>query len=63
MDCVVGMAKIKNNSINFTLTDIPYNAVNRTHNGLRKLDKDNADILMFELDEFLNRVFRITKIV
>ena len=29
-------------------------------NGLRKLDKENADILTFDLQEFLNNVYEIT---
>lgn len=35
------------------LTDIPYDAVNRKTNGLRNLDKENADILTFNLNDFL----------
>ena len=61
MDCMEGMKNMKNDSVDFTLTDIPYNAVNRTSNGLRNLDKENADIMLFELDDFLNEVLRVTK--
>ena len=61
IDCMIGMRDLGDNSVDFTLTDIPYNAVNRADNGLRKLDKANADILTFEIDEFLNEVYRITK--
>ena len=44
-----------------TLTDIPYNEVNRKDNGLRKLDKGNADTLTFDLIKFLSNIYRVTK--
>ena len=59
-NCMMGMKKIKNNSIPFILTDIPYDAVNRSSNGLRNLDKKYADVITFELNEFLEEVYRIT---
>jgi len=61
MDCLEGMKLIDNNSINMTLTDIPYDMVNRKDNGLRNLNKENADIKTFELINFLKGVDRITK--
>lgn len=54
------MKSIPNNSINLTLTDIPYDSVNRSSNGLRKLDKGNADIITFEIELFLKEIDRIT---
>lgn len=59
-DCLDIMKEMDDNSIDFTLTDIPYDAVNRDSNGLRNLDKGNADIITFDLDEFLKQVYRIT---
>lgn len=47
-------------SVNLTLTDIPYGVVNRDDNGLRNLDKENADIMTFELKDFLPEVYRVT---
>lgn len=44
-----------------TLTDIPYGEVNRSSNGLRNLDKENADILTFNLQDFLNKIYEVTK--
>lgn len=44
-----------------TITDIPYGAVNRDSNGLRNLDKELADVMTFELEEFLDQVWRVTK--
>ena len=35
--------------------------VNRADNGLRNLDKSHADILTFNLDNFLNEIYRLTK--
>lgn len=59
-DCLDIMAKIDEGAVNFTLTDIPYDAVNRDSNGLRNLNKGNADIITFNLDEFLKQVLRVT---
>lgn len=60
-DCMEYMKGVKDNYFDFTLTDIPYNVVNRDSNGLRNFNKENADVLLFDLDKFLNEVYRITK--
>lgn len=60
-DCIEKIKEIDNLSINLTLTDIPYDMVNRKSNGLRNLDKGNADIITFNLQDFLIEVNRITK--
>ena len=60
-DCMMLMQLLPNNSVDFTLTDIPYDEVNRKSNGLRNLDKDKADILTFNLYGFLDGVYRVTK--
>lgn len=54
------MKTMESNSVNLTLTDIPYGVVNRDDNGLRNLDKENADIMTFELKDFLPEVYRVT---
>ena len=59
-DCITKLATMQDNSVNFTLTDIPYDAVNRTSNGLRELDKGKADVLTFDLLKFLGQVYRVT---
>lgn len=59
-DCLDMMAKMNDGAVDFTLTDIPYDAVNRDSNGLRNLDKGNADIITFDLDEFLKQALRVT---
>lgn len=59
-DCMKIMPTLAKNSVNLTLTDIPYDMVNRVDNGLRNLDKGKADILTFDLDAFLDELYRIT---
>lgn len=61
LDCIYGMKEFENNKVDFTITDIPYNAVSRNSNGLRNLDKKDADIITFDLNIFLEELFRITK--
>lgn len=59
-DCLELMKDMKDNSVDFILTDIPYDEVNRNSNGLRKLDKGVADVLTFDLFSFLDRCYSIT---
>lgn len=61
LDCICGMKEFEDNKVDFTITDIPYNAVSRSSNGLRNLNKKEADILTFDLNIFLEEIFRITK--
>ena len=60
-DCISFMNTLSENVFDLTLTDIPYNGVNRKSNGLRNLDKSFADILTFDLNTFLSEVYRVTK--
>ena len=60
-DCMELMNNIPNESIDLVLTDIPYNEVNRKDNGLRKLDKENADVLTFDLINFLEQLYDKSK--
>lgn len=50
-DCIQGMKRIPDGSVDCVLTDIPYGEVNRDSNGLRILDKQDADIVTFDLCE------------
>lgn len=68
MDCIEGMRLIPDKSIDLILTDIPYDGVTKKGaerakyaGQLRKLDKGKADILTFEIDDFLNECSRILK--
>lgn len=49
------------NVVDLTITDIPYDMVNRPSNGLRNLDKGNADIITFNLQDFLENIYKLTK--
>ena len=60
-DCMELMARLEDKSIPLVLTDIPYNHVNRSSNGLRTLDKEDADILTFDLEAFAKEVYRVCK--
>jgi DNA modification methylase len=61
-DCIELMDTMLSNEreITLTLTDIPYDSVNRKSNGLRNLDKENADIMTFDLHKFLEDVYEVT---
>jgi len=58
-DCLEVMQKLieVGNKVDTTLTDIPYDGVNRKSSGLRNLDKDKADECTFNLDIFLDKVY------
>jgi site-specific DNA-methyltransferase (adenine-specific) len=55
------MKEMQADSVVMTLTDIPYEVVNRSSNGLRNFDKAYADEKTFDLDVFLAEVVRVTK--
>ena len=61
LDALSLMKKLKNNQVDLLLTDIPYEKVNKSSNGLRKLDKLDANTKTFELRDFLKEVERVTK--
>lgn len=56
-NCMNYMKTMPDGCVNLTITDIPYGEVNRDSNGLRTLDKENADIMTFDLQEFLPELF------
>lgn len=65
MDCMELMSNMREREreqsyVNLTITDIPYGKINRDSNGLRKLDKENADIMTFNLQSFLENIYEIT---
>jgi len=60
-DCMEFMRGVTDNFFNITLTDVPYGKVNRESNGLRTLDKEAADVMTFDMHEFLTELYRITK--
>lgn len=58
-DCLVAMVEIPDTSVDMVLADIPYDVVNRKSGGLRNLDKGNADVLLFSLEEMMDAVCRV----
>ena len=46
-DCMKVLKQLDDNSVDLTLTDIPYGEVNRASSGLRNFDKGDADIVTF----------------
>ena len=60
-DCLVGMKKIPREGVNCIITDIPYNECNRQSNGLRKLDKDKADVGDFDIIDLTKNLCDKTK--
>jgi len=58
MDLLSG---IEDDHVDLLLTDIPYNEVNRKSNGLRNLDKGDADVLDIPLAELVREMVRVTK--
>lgn len=60
-DCMNIFPNMPDNNVDLTLTDIPYDNVNRNSGGLRNLDKSKADVLTFDLSKFLDEIYRVTK--
>ena len=60
-DCMDILPKMPDSSVDFTITDIPYGEVNRPDSGLRNITKGAADIMTFDLNEFLQEIYRVTK--
>lgn len=60
MDCIKGLVEIPDKSVNMVLTDIPYGFVShKIDNGLRKVNKDSADEVNFDMDTLLDELVRI----
>lgn len=62
IDCIKGMKKLNDNSVDMILTDIPYGEVNKNTNGLRKIgyyNKGTANTITFDLTSFLIQCVRI----
>jgi len=60
-DCIDLMKSMGDNSVDVTLTDIPYDVVNNYECGIREYNKGNADVLTFDLQTFIDETVRITK--
>lgn len=60
-DCLDIMKKMDNESVDLLLTDIPYGGVNRKSNGLRNLDKKDADVFTMDMQFLIREMVRVTK--
>lgn len=60
-DCLGVMKDMENDCVDLLLTDIPYGGVNRKSNGLRNLDKKDADIFKMDLSALIKEMVRVTK--
>lgn len=60
-DCITALKNLAADSVDLILTDIPYDKVNRPSGGLRNLDKKDADVLTFPLDDFIKECVRVCK--
>ena len=58
-DAIDYMQRLDNNSVTMTLTDIPYGVINR-EGGIRNMDKGDADIMTFDLTQFVAQIMRVT---
>jgi len=61
IDAIELLKSFNDKQIDLFLTDIPYEHVNKKSNGLRKIDKEDANVKTFNLNIFLEEVFRTTK--
>lgn len=59
-DCLKYLGGVSAKAMTCTITDIPYGEVNRKSNGLRNLDKKDADIVTFSLEDFVKEICRVT---
>lgn len=66
-DCMNVVRQMGDKTVECVITDIPYDGVNKLgeerakYKGqLRKIDKEEADIITFDLDEFLKEVSRVS---
>lgn len=60
-DCLDVMRGMPDASVDLVLTDIPYGEVNRDSSGLRVLDKGAADVLTFDLGDFVSECVRLCR--
>lgn len=61
-DCMKVLSSLDDNCVNLTLTDIPYDGINKSNDsgGLRKLKKGKADEITFDLYTFIEECYRVT---
>lgn len=61
-NCKNILESMASNSVDVTLTDIPYEEVNRKSSGLRKFNVANADVMSdIDITTLTNEIIRVTK--
>ena len=60
-DCLEVMKWLPDKSVDMVLSDIPYGVVNRSSGGLRNLNKGQADVETFLLEELIPELARVVK--
>ena len=60
-DAIELMQNLPDSYVDLLLTDIPYARVNKSSNGLRVIDKKQANKETFDLQSFAREAFRVTK--
>ncbi len=60
-DAIELRRELPDNPVDLLLRDIPYARVNKTSNGLRVLEKKEANRETFDLQSFAHEAFRVTK--
>lgn len=60
-DCIPKLKSMADESVDCVVTDIPFGGVNRSSNGLRNLNKHEADIVTFDLDALCKELCRVSK--
>ena len=60
-DAIELMRDLPADHVDLLLTDIPYARVNKSSNGLRVIDKKQANEETFDLQSFADEAFRVTK--
>lgn len=58
-DAVEYLKSLDKNSVTCTIADIPYDVINR-EGGIRNMDKGDADVLTFDLIDFIDEIMRVT---
>ena len=61
VDCMEYMKTMNNNSVDLILTDIPYGEVTRESNGLTNFNREEADVITFDLLSFVKECYRLAK--
>lgn len=60
-DCLDGMRRIADGTVDMILCDLPYGEVNRKSSGLRNLDKGVADVCDINLEQLCQEYQRVCK--